>query len=140
MKISEGDSSSDLNFHAPDAPGAGQIAPTYPNRSGCFMPILNDSRPPIENPVIAVFSLPVATEYSLSISGISSVVRTVSKLSYAVLFASPVAVLQDAAISSGRETYLRIYEKTAADFDANGIIDAIDASLILSVYVKNSTS
>lgn len=50
------------------------------------------------------------------------------------------ALTEYAAISSGRETYLRTYEKAAADFDANGIIDAIDASLILSVYVKNSTS
>ncbi len=92
MKTSDGEASSEANFHAPVAPGAGQIAPTYPKRSGCFMPIMSDSLPPIENPVIAVFSLPVATLYSFSIRGMSSVVRTVSKLSYAVLFASSIAL------------------------------------------------
>ena len=63
------------------SPGAGQTAPIYPNSSGCEIPIKSDSLPPIEKPVIAVFSLPFAAEKFSSINGIRSVIISFMKLS-----------------------------------------------------------
>ena len=64
-------------------PGPGHTAPTYPKYSGCLKAMKSDSRPPMENPVIAVFSLSFETLNVLSTKGLTSVTKSLIKLSYA---------------------------------------------------------